>query len=861
MGSTLITSLLIFTFIIFNTRWCSCKRNSPNNNSTLRCIPSERAALLNFKHNFTNFNKEVSSSWKGEECCKWSGVDCDKTTGHVLKLDLSGSLANHFNKMEKLESFVYLFELRQLESLDLSQNSFSHSSILRVMSSMKQLRYFYLRSASLGGLVPYELGNLTNLQELDLSFNMLIGEIPASLGNLTNLKELDLSYNNLSSISSSLRFPFKLESLSLSNNHLSGKIPTSLGKLSKLQKLDISSNSLEGTILSEPHFSNLSSLVNVILEETMVTLNFSSNWVPPFQLNYFSATACKINGQFPPWLQTQKNLILLHLSDANISGVIPNWFHTMQEFIWVDLSGNNLSGSPIIPINFFSIDLSYNSFSLPFLTNNSKPEVYIHADTIYLDNNFIIGPLPKHLDLIMPSLTNLDLSNNQINGSIPNSLCQSTSLSLLNIQNNNLTGVLPNCSGLGQSNLGTLSLSGNQIKGPIPDSFCQLTWLDTLDIQNNKLAGVIPNCLANLSRLTFVGLSNNNFKGHIPCFNNRDSNMDFYLFLNDNMLSGEIPSCLSDLRNLQVLDIGENQLSGKMLKWLRVEKLKELAILRLRDNKFSGTIPSQICCLPHLQLIDLGHNQFTGSIPRCLSNLTAMTSPNASSLDYIFSGVSEVMQGIERVYTSTLPYLVDIDLSSNHLVGSIPDDMTKISGLLSLNLSFNQLSGKIPENIGSLKKLISLDLSKNTLRGSIPTSIGQIYTLSHLNLSYNNLSGQIPTGKQLQTLSDQASIYAGNPYLCGDFLPRKCKSKVDELGKGTSGKGNGQKEKKLEKMGFDLVVVSGFATGFWGVVGCLVVNRRWRHAFFRSLEDVYNWFYVIVVLKVRVLKAKIMRGE
>jgi len=46
--------------------------------------------------------------------------------------------------------------------------------------------------------------------------------------------------------------------------------------------------------------------------------------------------------------------------------------------------------------------------------------------------------------------------------------------------------------------------------------------------------------------------------------------------------------------------------------------------------------------------------------------------------------------------------------------------------------------------------------------------------LSHLNLSYNNLSGKIPSGNQLQVLDDQASIYVGNPGLCGPPLTKKC---------------------------------------------------------------------------------------
>ncbi|XP_074284270.1 receptor-like protein EIX2 [Silene latifolia] len=791
MGNVVLTSLLIFTFIFFNTtRWCSCKGNSPNSNSTLRCKPSERAALLNFKHNLTYFDKDVSSSWKGVECCNWSRVVCDDTTGHVTELDLNGDYSNLL-KMEKLESTVYLLELRQLESLDLSYNDFSYSSIPIFMGSMKQLRYLILASSSIGGLVPYELGNLTNLLVLELYQNNLSGAIPASLGKLSNLISLDISDNNLS-----------------------GEILTVIRKLHKLQFLDISANPLKGTILAESYFSNLSSLKELYIRKTMLTLNLSSDWVPPFQLQSFLAS--NINGQLPQWLQTQKNLKYLYLSNANISGLIPRWFHTMQQLEIVDLSNNHLSGSPIFPIHFSVIYLSNNSLSGDFLSNGSKTGVYREADYLDLSDNLFSGPILEGLTHhIMPNLTSLALSNNQINGQIPN-------------------------------------------------SFCQLTSLNYLDINNNSLSGNIPNCFANFTRLRFVRLSYNKLIGHIPCFNNRDSyqsrlDLEFYLHLNDNMLSGEIPSCFNDLTNLKVLDIGGNQLSGKVLKWFSAEKFRELQIFRLRGNKFSGTIPRQICYLPHLQIMDLGHNHFTGYIPPCLSNLTSMTSPNASQMTETNVAsetydVSEVIQGIDYTYTSTLQYLMDIDLSSNNLVGSIPFDITKISGLLSLNLSHNQLSGIIPVNIGGLKSLESLDLSNNKLRGSIPTSIGELYMLSHLNLSYNNLSGPIPTGNQLQTLSDQASIYAGNPYLCGDFLPKKCKGKVDKKDKGSSNKGKGNKKEKLEKMGFGLVVMSGFATGFWGVVGGLVVNRRWRHAVFRRVEDCYNWLYVIVV--VRVAKAR-----
>ena len=48
------------------------------------------------------------------------------------------------------------------------------------------------------GEIPAELGSLSNLEGLDLSYNELSGEIPAELGSLSNLTGLTLSRNDLS---------------------------------------------------------------------------------------------------------------------------------------------------------------------------------------------------------------------------------------------------------------------------------------------------------------------------------------------------------------------------------------------------------------------------------------------------------------------------------------------------------------------------------------------------------------------------------------------------------------------------------------------------------------------------------------
>ncbi|GAB2210308.1 hypothetical protein Droror1_Dr00015572 [Drosera rotundifolia] len=155
-----------------------------------------------------------------------------------------------------------------------------------------------------------------------------------------------------------------------------------------------------------------------------------------------------------------------------------------------------------------------------------------------------------------------------------------------------------------------------------------------------------------------------------------------------------------------------------------------------------------------------------------------------------------------------------------------------------------------------MRTLESLDLSNNHLSGIIPQSISDLSSLSYLNLSYNNLQGEIPTGSQLQTFIDP-SIYIGNQGLCGEPLPKKCKGGDNQPklpASTTSAQGHIEDHKKLWLY---LVIAAGFTTGFWGVVGTLVVKKTWRNAYFKLVEDLFDRIYVQAAIMKNKLKEKI----
>jgi Leucine-rich repeat (LRR) protein len=91
---------------------------------------------------------------------------------------------------------------------------------------------------------------------------------------------------------------------------------------------------------------------------------------------------------------------------------------------------------------------------------------------------------------------------------IPEYVFSQTILEELNVSNNNLTGSIQ--SQIGQlKNLKVLKASNNNMTG-VPAEVGQLSKLEVLDLSNNQLTG-LPNELGNLSKLRTLNLSGNNY--------------------------------------------------------------------------------------------------------------------------------------------------------------------------------------------------------------------------------------------------------------------------------------------------------------------------------------------------------------
>ncbi|MFS7959869.1 putative non-specific serine/threonine protein kinase [Helianthus anomalus] len=672
---------------------------------------------------------------------------------NLLKLDVSHNVFEHIE-------LVGIWRQCHLKELRVSGNYFG-GELISPSSNMSECFHYALEvlkadENKLNGLIPESVGKLNNLRVLSLYLNSFTGSIPKALETLRSLEVLDLSRNRLTGPFPS--FLGKLTHLYLSNNQFSGSIPVSIGQLTKLVELDVSLNSLEGVVM-EAHFANLSMLTDLYTTGNhKLIFNISHEWIPPFRLRNVQLSSCKILNGFPHWLQNQRKLEQLVLSNASLYGLPPTWLQYMPRLFYLNLSHNKLIGSLI---------------NLPF-------SVYTAI---------------------------LLLQNNLFNGSIPRSVCRSTSLVFLDV-------------------------SSNRLSENIPDCVENLQNMEMLILGSNGLSGVLPNSLGNI----YSSLK--------------------WLKLNDNNFNGQIPQDLRKLTSLEVLDLGNNEFSGNIPKWIR--NYTSLMVLRLHKNNFTGGIPHSLCKCSNLHILDIAHNNLTGSIPHCFGKLSGMKIVTQYyQQDYEEVSVIDVIQvikGSELEYTTTMSLVVNMDLSSNKLTGEIPVELTALASLIGLNLSHNHLSGSIPDSIGNMKALNSLDFSDNQLNGTIPPSMAALNFLSSMNLSHNKLSGRIPTGNQLQTLTDP-SIYAGNRDLCGAPLPNNCSN--PENPPATRSKNKYKKANELRKVWFYLDITCGFATGFWGIIGVLAFKKQWRRRLFMIAEVTMDKVYVAVAVKI----SKIKRGR
>ncbi|KAL3632430.1 hypothetical protein CASFOL_025414 [Castilleja foliolosa] len=146
----------------------------------------------------------------------------------------------------------------------------------------------------------------------------------------------------------------------------------------------------------------------------------------------------------------------------------------------------------------------------------------------------------------LKSLKHLDLSSNNIGGSIPYGL--PPNLTNLNIAENRFTQSL-SFSFENLKHLRHLNLSHNILTGPLGDVFNGLENLKLLDLSFNNFTGDLPTSFESLTNLTGLFLQNNQFTGSVIFLANLSLST---LNIEDNHFSGVIPEHFQTIHNLRI---------------------------------------------------------------------------------------------------------------------------------------------------------------------------------------------------------------------------------------------------------------------------------------------------------------------
>ncbi|KAK8561616.1 hypothetical protein V6N13_149221 [Hibiscus sabdariffa] len=686
-----------------------------------------------------------------------------------------------------------LQKLTQLIHLDFSYNNFSGP--LPSFTSLRNLTKLILLDNQLNGsILSTNWSSLPNLVSLGLGKNSFSGTVPPILFQSESLKEMDLAKNQFNGGFGEVKgeLSSRLETIDLSHNGLEGQFPMFVFEIQGLRSLSLSWNKFSGFVPLSA-FQKLKNLSYLDLSYNNLSIDSSFTNLPFPNVTLLNLASCNLT-KFPEVVNNLSNLYYLDLSSNRIHGEIPSW-------IWKPR-------------------LLYLNLSLNFLVGFERPL------------------------LISPYMLQLDLHGNQLQGKIPFFPSHAT---YLDYSNNNFSSVIPPEIGDFLRFTFFLSLSGNNIHGSIPESICNSSILAILDLSNNSLSGSIPQCLVTQMResLGVLNLKQNNLSGTISDTFPENCRLQT-LDLNQNRLGGKVPKTLANCRMLEVLDLGNNHINDTFP--CHLNSTSELRVLVLRSNNFRGDVNCRgnNVSWPMLQIIDLASNSFSGKLPQGL--LMAWKSMKANKVEpyakqvryelgdlYYQNSVTVTMKGLELELVKILTIFTSVDLSSNKFEGHIPEAIGDFKALYLLNLSNNALTGPVPSFLGNLPKLEALDLSNNHLAGQIPLQLANLNFLSFLNLSDNELTGRIPLGTQMQSFSEAS--FENNAGLCGRPLEVQCESPpTSKDNQSNSGTGN------RVKWNFVSVEI-GFVSGIGAVILPLIFCKRWRIRYYKFTDGVvYKYF-------------------
>ena len=621
---------------------------------------SERELLIQFYQQTHGDQWLRSDHWTDPNVpiCQWYGVSCEQEDGQADEGVRALALPNN-----NVIGAVYpgIYHLTSLTILNLKQNPITNANFVMGLvdnnsNHLAKLEVIDFEDCLLSHVDGIS-STLITLRELRLSRNSFRqGGFPSELLKVASLDELYLSNCDMTGpLPSDFSGLSNLEILHLNHNYFTGVIPSSIGQaLPFIKELNLAGNELQGPIPSSPGVNDLQNLVYFNLEHqgSGSSQGSLSDGNPEI--------TSTMTGPLPSFNQAP-NLRTLLLSHNALSGAIPSDI----------LAGYKATGND--EDDLVILDVSHNQLK----------------GRLSEDNGSGVAVMAQSLERI--PVLNLDITENQLHGPIPQAWCSKTKW---------MNGLVQEygCDAIACESGYHCYPYGRQ---HVDENACQKC-PSLLDVEDPL----------DLNTQFFVGLSECDDSKPPP--NDAVILAALYRFCNGRQWTRkdgweEMVSALDafgDMDSVDFSSLGVCQLYGVIC-----NNEGMVSILQLHNNNLVGTIPWLLFHLPHLISLDLSDNNVDLLPPdEEGGGFTVLQHAKKLTRLKLSNTMVTSLTGISHAKQLTELHLDGCNLSGDRQGGdpqapALSGELFELTELEDLSLEACLLNGTVPSALGQLVRL------------------------------------------------------------------------------------------------------------------------------------------------------------